>query len=341
LRGFTLVELLVVIAIIGVLVGMLLPAVQMAREAGRRTTCINNSKQFGLAIIQYETAHKYFPWRQGGTEAAGMNESQISGVVLLLPYLEQSPLLESIVAGPPKGGPPPGAAFQYWQTQVEFFLCPSDVSTKLGTFGNINYGFSVGDNVLSAAEGAPIIAGNAWAQSPRGVFGHNSRIRSGDLLDGTSNTIAMAERTRGIDPTYVKGGIAEVAGIDADPSLCLAAAGPNGNLAGTIVTPSWSGARWQDGRGGFMAITTILPPNAPSCTTDAANAGAPGIFTPSSQHPGGVVVLFCDGSVRLISEQIECGNSQAPNPTQLSVKSPYGVWGALGTRRGREVVDGY
>jgi prepilin-type processing-associated H-X9-DG protein len=205
----------------------------------------------------------------------------------------------------------------------------------------MNYCFNVGDNILSAAEGAPLVAGNPWAQSPRGVFGHNSRIRSADLLDGTSNTIAMAERARGIDPTYVKGGISEVAGIDADPSLCEASAAPNGSLAGTVVTPSWSGGRWQDGRGGYTAITTILAPNAPSCTTDAANPGAPGIFTASSQHPGGVVVLFCDGSVRLISEQVDHGDSTLPNPVKLSDKSPYGVWGALGSRRGREVVDGY
>jgi hypothetical protein len=91
-----------------------------------------------------------------------------------------------------------------------------------------------------------------------------------------------------------------------------------------------------------MAITTILPPNSPSCTTDASNPGAPGIFTPSSQHPGGVVVSFCDASVRLISDQIDCGNKAAPNNAlKLSDNSPYGIWGALGTRRGREVTPGY
>jgi prepilin-type processing-associated H-X9-DG protein len=255
--------------------------------------------------------------------------------------------LESIVSAGapiPKGGPSADdLAFQPWKVKLEGFLCPSDVSTLVGTQGNINYAFCVGDNVLSAAEGAPIvpIAANPWATAPRGVFGHNSRLRTADLLDGASNTIAMAERTRGVDAFYVKGGIVEVSGIDADPSLCLAAVGANGNLSGTVVNPSWSGARWHDGRGGYMGITTILPPNGPSCTTDATNAGAPGIFSASSQHPGGVAALFFDGSVRLISEQIDAGNPQAANPTQLSVKSPYGVWGALGTRRGREVVDGY
>jgi prepilin-type processing-associated H-X9-DG protein len=162
----------------------------------------------------------------------------------------------------------------------------------------------------------------------------------------------MSERARGIDPTYVKGGIADEPGIlvsgGVDPSICEATVTNNTYTTGVV---NWSGSRWQDGRGGFVAMTTILPPNAPSCTSDASNFAAPGIYTPSSQHPGGVVVLFCDNSVRLISDQVDSGdstfvlphNANIGTPLSFSVnkKNPYGVWGALGTRRGREVVDGY
>jgi prepilin-type N-terminal cleavage/methylation domain-containing protein/prepilin-type processing-associated H-X9-DG protein len=356
-RGFTLVELLVVIAIIGVLVGLLLPAVQAARESARRTQCINNLKQLGLAIQQYEATFKLFPFRQGGTAGPPLdpllnNESRISGLVLLLPHLEQTPTYEAIKEGPPRGGPGPGATFAPWKVQVEGFLCPSDASPITPDFGHTNYVFNVGDSIYGAGEGFPIItAGSAddtMARSPRGVFGHNSRLRSADLLDGTSNTIAMSERSQGEDPTNIKGGIGVIAPGSA-PAICANSA-PGGTYSGTVS--SWrSGDRWQDGRGGFMAMTTILPPNSPSCTTNATNAGAPGIFTPNSYHPGGVVVLFCDASVRLIADQINAGDNTLvlPHPTPLSYsitvggakKNPYGVWGALGTRRGLEVVDNY
>jgi prepilin-type processing-associated H-X9-DG protein len=205
-------------------------------------------------------------------------------------------------------------------------------------FGTTNYAFSAGDSIFSAAEGPPFNA-NPLARTPRGVFGHNSRIRPADLLDGTSSTIAMTERVKASIPYLVKGGTAEVAGIDANPSLCKQAIDANGRLIGTTV--AWTGHRWHDGRSGYTGVTIILPPNSPSCTLDATNPGAPGLYTASSHHPGGVVVLFCDGSVRLIADEIDAGADNAPTPTALNGPSPYGVWGKLSTRRGREIVDGY
>ncbi len=343
-RGFTLVELLVVIAIIGVLVGLLLPAVQAAREAARRTQCINNLKQLGLAIENYESTYKYFPWRQGGTGALSeadtvttSNASRLSGLVLLLPFMEQTPLYEQIKLGPPAGGPGPGVTgFTSWQTQLEGFLCPSDVSPSDPNFGHTNYCFSAGDAIAGTGESA---AGGTGAtpspRNPRGIFGHNTRFRKADLLDGTSSTIAMSERGQFVDDTDFRGGIGTAA-VGTNPSACAAL-----KAAGALTPggPTWSGSRWQDGRGGYLAITTILPPNAPSCAADAANPGGGGVFTPNSYHPGGVVVLFFDASVRLINNEIDAGDNTQPYPVSIGTKSPYGVWGRLGSRRGREPVD--
>jgi prepilin-type processing-associated H-X9-DG protein len=263
--------------------------------------------------------------------------------------MEQAPLVETIKAGPPPGGPSPDdATFPGWKTQIEILLCPSDTTAIDETFGHTNYCFSAGDAIIATGEGPPINPIPPGAiihpRNPRGVFGHNSRIRFADLVDGTSNTIAMAERCVGEDQTYVKGGVVEVSGIAANPSLCAAAVS-SGILAGP--THAWSGLRFHDGRGGYTAITTILPPNKQSCV-DGTNPQDPGIYTPNSYHPGGVVVLFCDASVRLISDQIDAGDSTLAIPSTAGLsyslpgkKNPYGVWGALGTRRGLEVVSGY
>jgi prepilin-type N-terminal cleavage/methylation domain-containing protein len=356
--GFTLVELLVVIAIIGVLVGLLLPAVQAARETARRTKCLNQLRQLGLALQQYEGIHGYFPWRQGGTDdsandPAGVasNASRLSGMVLLLPYLEQTALYEGIYFDHPtpwqKGGPGPDFLGttptweNFWAFQLEGLICPSDDPTGAtgSGYGETNYCFSAGDSVSSTGPSLPL-APNPWGKNPRGVFGHNSRIRSGDLKDGTSNTVAMSERVRAFDSYDLKGGIVEVAGVANDPSLCAAAKMPGQTLNNSLPGYAWSGNRWHDGRPAFSAITTILAPNSPSCV-EAGNPQSMGIFTPSSHHTGGVAVVFCDGSTRMISEQIDTGDITLGEPNQKYINSPYGVWGALGSTSGREVVDSF
>jgi prepilin-type processing-associated H-X9-DG protein len=171
------------------------------------------------------------------------------------------------------------------------------------------------------------------------------------VTDGTSNTIAVSENTvynaaihGSIHGHYV---IISSGTFRASPSACMAARGPNGMLVGTLP-PSHhrDGDSWVSGFPMCMGFTTILPPNAPSCATSHGEWNE-GIFTPDSYHPGGVNAAMADGSVRFITDTINTGNLGAPMPrintTNPTVPpnlgpSPYGVWGALGSKGGREPV---
>src|SRR6266436_5426487 len=172
--GFTLVELLVVIAIIGVLVALLLPAVQAAREAARRSQCSNNLKQFGLALHNYHDTFKVFPPRRGGTNTAAgssadptrtfANYDRLSAFVALLPFYEQKALADAIAAGGktstgmqiPSNGPAAwysGSAagiYDPWKTQIKMLLCPSDkfvIPSGNSNNAKNSYAFSLGDTV--------------------------------------------------------------------------------------------------------------------------------------------------------------------------------------------------
>jgi len=194
-RGFTLVELLVVIAIIGILIALLLPAVQAAREAARRSQCTNNLKQFGLALHNYHDTYKVFPPRKGGSGcAAGAttgNCERLSGFIGLLPFIEQKAMYEQIRAGDPALGYPPGgpAAWYGWAPwnypPRNQFVCPSDTGAPQGGQRLNSYGFSIGDQIISIRDATQV----------RGLFAFRTCYSTADILDGTSNTLAMSERT--------------------------------------------------------------------------------------------------------------------------------------------------
>jgi prepilin-type N-terminal cleavage/methylation domain-containing protein len=260
--GFTLVELLVVIAIIGVLVALLLPAVQAAREAARRSQCSNALKQFGLALHQYADVNKRFPARRGGSVGATTadgNQRRLSAFIPLLPFLEQKPLFDQIAGGGtfagttyPPGGPNAwNGAYPPFQQQVQLLICPSDkVPAAVNTSARNSFAFSLGDTIVSQ---------NANDRLMRGVFGSQLCKGFQDITDGTSNTIAMSERTWGgnlgiITATGhdVKTATAVgVSSIDTNPGTCMPQA-KGQEFVGTQIKARF-GALWSDGQAGRMA----------------------------------------------------------------------------------------
>ncbi len=317
--GFTLIELLVVIAIIAILIALLLPAVQQAREAARRTQCKNNLKQFGIALHNYHDIHKAFPARQGGPITSGNTSGtslppRHSAYVMLLPYIEQNAMAEQIQANPQYVW---NTGFQPYTTQVQAWLCPSD-SLAGSPFGEANYSFNMGDNY------------NLNGANVRGVFGEQSAVKMRDITDGTSNTIAMSEFVKPQGDGRIG---MHISSNTTNPTGCLAQF-VNGQYTGTTITADrCSGYRWPDGRSGYVGLTTILPPNGPTCSSQSGG----GLYTASSRHPGGVQILLCDASVRFVSENIDTGDLTQPSVT--GGLSPYGTWGALGSKSGSEVVS--
>ena len=361
--GFTLVELLVVIAIIGILVSLLLPAVQAAREAARRMQCSNNLKQFGLAMHNYHDTHKAFPPRRGGSAGGGNprrfdgNYDRKSAFIFLLPFIEQQSLADQIQAGGIvdtngnkiwPGGPAGwynNANWAPYRNQLGFLLCPSDKpALNPAQQAKHSYAFSIGDSVGGSSGSARWNVANSTS---RGVFVGSQRCRTiAHLSDGTSNTIAMSERVWGGNFRRAATGedarTAAAMGVSTvltNPGSCLAQA--TGNRFIGMQIKGRFGFLWADGQAERVGFTTILGPNKPNCVFDNnVNADSHGgVLNPSSYHPGGVMGLLCDGSVRFFSDSINTGNLAARPVT--SGPSPYGVWGALGSIDGGEAAGNF
>ena len=290
--GFTLVELLVVIAIIGVLVALLLPAVQAAREAARRMSCGNNLKQAGIAIHNYHDTFNVLPpmrigdngnngvWRPGDPAD---NEECLSGWVSLTPFFEQNPIAQKVASD--RGGPIPwDNTYQPWRTQIPGLLCPSDGPARTNT-GSSSYRFCLGTTVLDNHDGH----GQDWNQPSTGMFtavGTWNRARHwrfSDVRDGLSNTIALGERRTGNRDR--REDIAHVANSRSSMRTnsnmknatgylnlvndCLTTTSQYGgkkyNDSGPIEAHGsgggdFPGDRWCDGRPYFAAFNTLVAP---------------------------------------------------------------------------------
>ncbi len=312
-RGFTLIELLVVIAIIAVLVALLLPAVQQAREAARRTQCKNNLKQIGLAIQNYESTHTLFPPGRLGFPMVFSVQAHI------LPYMDGSNLYNLIDFNTAPSFAAPSSPITRNEiaarTVIPAYICPSDLGKVNGSdFGPTNYAATTGSGVGAAAS---IKTGN-------GVMYSGSSIRFRDVLDGLSNTACFSETILGSG-----GNPSSPSGPAAKPDqevLELAGATITTDAACVPGGGTWSGmrgAKWMNGHYGDTLYNHYYSPNSP--TSDCGNASHNyGLTSARSRHEGGVHVLLCDGSTRFVSENISLG-----------------TWTGLSTRNGGEVLSEY
>lgn len=354
--GFTLIELLVVIAIIAVLIALLLPAVQAAREAARRAQCVNNMKQLGLALHNYESTNGGFPWNQvcgrpGNPTAptAKLEPHQgISGIALMLPYFEQQAVANSMnfMWGVTFGGNTTSVSgfdiiqFTAVSTTIASLLCPSD-----GTgVGRNNYYLSNGTNYdwHSRAGGAGVFGrpDNDSTVIPTICYAADSRFGAGTIAgitDGTSNTVAFAERNRG-DGSNTKFSPSDIyvgAGMPAptfyvaqmDAAFIASSMQPACSTfakANPLQTWNYGGYQWASDNYNQTTFNFMITPN--NATPDCSNWGSSGVgygfHTPRSNHSGGVNVCLADGSVRFIKNSI---NVQ--------------TWYALGTRGNGEVIS--
>ncbi|EMI15338.1 protein containing DUF1559 [Rhodopirellula maiorica SM1] len=334
--AFTLVELLVVIAIIGVLVGLLLPAVQAAREAARRMSCSNNLKQIALAVHNYESTFKVIPAMTGS--------SSFSAQARVLPYLEQAGLSDLInFEQPLLVGPAWMARFNPKQrdaieTVVPTFLCPSDVGDpnfatefadgSSGTCGGLSYMFSYGSGTDTHYDDRYRTDGMVWTDSWAGFR---------DCLDGTSNTVLMAEtvlgdQTSGLTQPTPKGPHRRIANWSGTTSNT--APNPGFLDGGTLIKnpdldtvfpdriSSYSGNRGQSWIRGVPYATVINGYLTPNHRIPDIGMHGRGFYASRSYHTGGSMHAMVDGSVHFLTDSVERD-----------------LYHALFSRDGREVVE--
>ena len=336
--AFTLIELLVVIAIIAVLIALLLPAVQSAREAGRRAQCTNNLKQFGLAIHNYMGAFQVLPFGKGGSYGASIPGTPVyarwSANSQLLMFIEQGNLFNSINFNLPPETPGMAGALPFMpayqnpnrenatasRTQVATFLCPSDMPPIADWPGGNNYLGNQHTWACDLGENNPSTI--APAEVPQGIFYFGSSVKPADITDGLSQTAFYSEKLKGSGVPNPRTDLlvfTNQTSIDATYQACQA-------LPVTAVPlTSRQGMSWVMGEMCCTSYNHVAGPNGRSCAAPnfpGSMANMAMQVPPSSLHPGGVNTLFGDGSVKFLKSTIDL-------PT----------WRALGTRNGGEVVS--
>jgi type II secretory pathway pseudopilin PulG len=347
----TLVELLAVIAIIGVLVALLLPAVQAAREAGRRTACSSRLRQMSLAVLAFDGSQGRFPAGSYIPEFFAMFPASARPdinypigdygyIPQILAYMEEQRRYDALFSRMVSGT---AISFQN-ATCLEIvseILCPSDTAR-------------IGRNRQLAPRGGPTSYHCNWGdifvqyrhatfRNWRGPFrkGDSSFCSAAKITDGLSNTVMLGEVLGAMGTHNPRDGTAVSAAIGGTvpPLSCLARVGPGG-LSEPIATLDFDiGIRWCSGINGATGFHTVLPPNGPRCASgDNPYGGSYGYASISSNHGDGATVSMCDGSIRWISSQIDCGNLAQPHSLTHTGPSLWGVWGSLGTIRGGELL---
>ncbi len=330
-RGFTLVELLVVMFIIGLLLSLLLPAVQTVREAARVTSCSNNLRQIGLAVANYEARNREYPpsWKSTLPVAPSTDIDGWSTLALLLPYLEQGQLQSEIdfdlsYTLAPDVVTADGVTTKLSSMRVPTYLCPTErrdevrISGGVPTHYPLNYAMNLG---------VWFVWDPATGKGGEGAFYPDSRLTSGMFRDGLSSTICASE-VKGWNPYYRNAALASPVDIPLVADIV--------GLGGDFKTNSGH-TEWVDGRAHQVGFTTTFRPNTQvlcdvsgtmydvdwTNQQEGKSTTAPtyAAVTARSYHNGGVNVAMMDGSVRWFSDEIDLG-----------------VWRAYSTRDGGELI---
>lgn len=335
-RGaFTLIELLVVIAIIAILIALLLPAVQQARESARRSQCKNNLKQIGLALHNYHDTFRCFPFGKGASYAGVPVYARWSQHAMILPYIDQAPLYNTLDFNFPPETPGMAGAVPFMpafsnasganatssRAYVPVFLCPSDLSPGPGWLGQNNYAGNQGGWLCDRSDSPGAASDNSPSEVQTGVFYFLSHVTTAAVTDGLSQTAFFSEHIRGQgtpDP------VSDLFVMSHQTSLANTIAACRGlNPATALPLTSKWGYSWVMGENCCTQYNHVDVPNARSC----AGTGFPGTMTnmamqvsASSRHTGGVHVMMGDGAVNFASSNIDLN-----------------VWRALGTRSSGEV----
>jgi len=330
--GFTLVELLVVIAIIGILVALLLPAVQAAREAARRATCENNIKNVALAVLTYESARKTTPHGMTFPKSQESFMAQLATfnanwIINILPYLEEQPLYDAFdLKRPINDRTKPLETNRNYNargTQIAVLLCPSDDknrelyqgatgSSHFGNWARTNYaGNAGGAYLLPACTPAELCASSSdsegWKSNKRrGVMGPNTSVAVRRITDGTTKTILVGEIRTGLTDKDARG----VWAMGHAGASLLAMFGSNGDANGPNACYLYSDDVYSNVCGTANGIGECM-----DCYSGDAFAQA----TVRSKHTGGAYVAMCDGSVRFFTDDVETSGN-------------FGSWGSLWDR---------
>jgi prepilin-type N-terminal cleavage/methylation domain-containing protein/prepilin-type processing-associated H-X9-DG protein len=312
--GFTLVELLVVIAIIGVLVALLLPAVQAARESARRTQCLNNLKQVCLALHNFESATKFFPAGQHQPTSAGY----FSPHALMASYFEQTGVSNKLDLNQ---SPFAAQNYEAAKGQPKLLICPTDPFPGRAEYcGFTNYHANAGTWVhINGWDGVFGPSENAGGAEKTG------RLRPGDIADGMSNTAAFAEVVNGAGSAGSKPTRFDCYNFSSTPSgpEATARAAFLGQKWETSSIPwsgtwRWRGYPWTEGSPWRTWYNHLMAPNS-VCWVPGSEDFWKIVSPAASYHPGGANVVMADGSVRFVSDSVDAT-----------------VWTAAGSRNGAE-----
>lgn len=335
-RGFTLIELLVVIAIVAVLIALLLPAVQSAREAARRSQCVNNLKQLGLAILNYHDVNSSFPPSGDGSSGAPMAHL-FSLKTRILPFIEQQALYNSVnlslSSAVLDGTWPQNSTINH--ISVSSLLCPSDPWPGHPSYAGSNYPENLGPNVATsdmAITGPTYFLGPASVTTCTGASAPNAYCMTtsiASVTDGTSNTVIFSEMVKGSGSLQGDGLFMIYTGGPND--RCKYYGQPNSDWLmaqdciknGLTRNYAYKGKEWSRAyMGGGGGYTHTMPPNTRTCVYSSVSSQLFNLFGASSYHPGGVNVGMLDGTVRFVKNSIG-----------------YATWLAISTRANGEIVS--